>query len=115
MDSQDTTLSIGLQNIKEALIGSKFVTDMLLNRVDKNEDRITNCESGIAELRNNSNIADERITTIQRCLDNMSGDTRTIRNAVIGAIIASLIMGVTGLAISAFGTNKAGNTTTIVK
>lgn len=97
-----------LETIKESIIGHKFVVDNLLDRSDKIEIEMRSYQSQLQELRNNTVRTDERIASIQRYLDGMSHDIRTVRNSVVGAVIVAIVIGVSGVAVSTFSrTNTA--------
>jgi chromosome segregation ATPase len=95
-------LTTKLEAIRDSIVGFKFVTDSLLDRADKSESESANLRAELADLRNNTIRTDERIATIQRYLDTMSGDIRAVRNSVVGAVIAAVIIGVAGVAASSW-------------
>lgn len=89
-----------LQEIKESAIGFKYVTDALINRADKNESAINELRAVIARFENQNIRTDERIANIERYVDSMRNDIRSVRNAVVGSIIAATFIGIAGLAFA---------------
>lgn len=97
-----TLLTQKLQEIKESAIGFKYVTDALIDRADKNEGAINELRSIVAKFENQNIRTDERIANIERYIDAMRGDIRSVRNAVLGSVIAATLLGIAGLAIIGF-------------
>ena len=60
-------------------------------------------------FENNSIRIDERIANIERYIDAMRGDIRSVRNAVLGSVIAATLIGIAGLAI--IGLSERGRQT----
>lgn len=103
------SLTAKLELIKEATIGFKFVADDLQNRVEKLDLEIVVLRAAINRFENQSIRTDERIANIERYIDTMRGDIRSVRNAVLGSVIAATLIGIAGLAI--IGLSERGRQT----
>jgi hypothetical protein len=104
-----TDLTAKLELIKEATIGFKFVADDLQNRVEKLDVELAVLRAAINRFENHSIRTDERIANIERYIDTMRGDIRSVRNAVLGSVIAATLIGIAGLAI--IGLSERGRQT----
>ena len=89
-----------LEIIRDGIIGSKYITDSLLDRADKLENEIRTQQAQFQDLSRNTIRTDARIATIERYLDGMNSDIRTIRNSVVGAIVVAIVIGVASIALS---------------
>ena len=98
----DDRLRQQLESIKESIVGFKYMVDNAQDRLDKLERELLNSQSTIHDLKANVVRTDERIATIQKYLDGISGDIRSVRNSIVAAIIGALIIGTTGVALSTF-------------
>lgn len=88
-----------LEIIRELSIGFKHSIDNLRDDSDKTGSRIGLVEAKQHELSVLFSRADGRIATIEKSLDSMASDTRSIKNSVVGAIIVAIMIGIAGLAI----------------
>ena len=104
-----TDLTAKLELIKEATIGFKFVTEDLQHRVEKLDLEIAVLRAANNRFENNSIRIDERIANIERYIDAMRGDIRSVRNAVLGSVLAATLIGIAGLAI--IGLSERGRQT----
>ena len=104
-----TGLTAKLELIKEATIGFKFVAEDLQNRVEKLDIELAVLRAAINRFENQSIRTDERIANIERYIDTMRGDIRSVRNAVLGSVIAATLIGIAGLAI--IGLSERGRQT----
>jgi hypothetical protein len=94
-----TDLTAKLELIKEATIGFKFVAEDLQHRVEKLDIEQAVLRASINRFENQNIRTDERIANIERYIDAMRGDIRSVRNAVLGSVIAATLIGIAGLAI----------------
>lgn len=106
MTPEERLLSAKLEANRESIIGIKHVTDTLLDRVDKADTELNNMRVTIGRFENNSIRIDERIANIERYIDAMRGDIRSVRNAVVGSIIAATFIGIAGLAVTGLSVQK---------
>jgi hypothetical protein len=103
---EENMLATKLESIRDAIVGFKYVTDGLVDRADKTDVELANVRTTIGRFENNGIRSDERIANIERYIDAMRGDIRSVRNAVIGAIISATLIGIAGLAITSVSLQK---------
>lgn len=96
----EETLQLKLESIRDSVIGFKYVTDSLIERADKTELEVTNIRTSLGRFESNGVRIDERMANIERYIDSMRNDIRSVRNAVIGSMIAASLVGIAGLAIT---------------
>lgn len=103
---EENMLATKLESIRDANVGFKYVMDSLLDRADKTDVELANVRASVGRFENNGIRSDERIANIERYIDAMRGDIRSVRNAVVGAIISATLIGITGLAITGVSLQK---------
>jgi uncharacterized protein YoxC len=95
-------LASKLETIRDSIIGFKFATDALEARANKIELDLADCRSRVSDLSNTGIRVGEQLSVINKSMDIMSNDIRSVRNSVLSAIIGAMIIWVTGTAISTF-------------
>lgn len=93
-------LASKLEWIRDSITGFKFATQVLEDRADKVESELADCRSKIAELSNNAIGVEYQLSTNNKAMERMSTDIRSVRNSVLSAIIAAVIIWVAGTAFS---------------
>jgi len=68
-------------------------------RINKLEEALNIQRAEIANMQTNYIRSDERLQSIQKSLDTMHHDFRTIRNSIVASIIAAALIGAGGLVI----------------
>lgn len=68
-------------------------------RINKLEEALNIQRAEIANMQTNYIRSDERLQSIQKSLDTMHNDFRTIRNSIVASIIAAALIGAGGLVI----------------
>lgn len=106
MIAPEEILATKLESIRESIIEFKFATDALETRANKIETELVDCRSRIAELSNFGIRTSEQLGTINKSMDAMSADIRAVRNSVLSAIVAAMILWVSGTAFSTIYINR---------
>jgi RNA processing factor Prp31 len=106
---EESMLATKLESIKESIIGFKYVTDSLLDRADKTDLELANVRATLGRFESNGVRIDERMANIERYIDSMRNDIRSVRNAVIGSMIAATFIGIAGLAVTGLSLQKNQN------
>jgi hypothetical protein len=100
--TNEEQLAAKLESIRDSIIGSKFVIDVLETRANKTELELAECRSRISDLSNTGIRVGEQLAVINKSMDMMSEDIRSVRNSVLSAIIGAMIIWVAGTVVSTF-------------
>jgi predicted nucleic acid-binding Zn-ribbon protein len=95
-------LAIKLESIRDSIVGFKFATDALEIRANKMESDLAECRTRISDLSNTGIRVNEQLSVINKSMDTMSTDIRSVRNSVLSAIIGATIIWLIGTAASTF-------------
>lgn len=95
-------LAAKLEVIRDSIVGFKFAADALEIRANKIELELADFRSRISELSNSEIRVGSQLANINKSMDAMSSDIRSVRNSILSAIMGALIIWVTGTAISTF-------------
>jgi hypothetical protein len=95
-------LAIKLELIRDSIVGFKFATDALEIRANKMESDLAECRSRISDLSNTGIRVGEQLSVINKSMDVMSTDIRSVRNSVLSAIIGATFIWLVGTAVSTF-------------
>jgi hypothetical protein len=95
-------LTAKLEIIRDSIVGFKFATDALEIRANKIESDLAECRTRISDLSNTGIRVGEQLSVINKSMDAMSADIRSVRNSVLSAIIGATIIWLVGTAASTF-------------
>lgn len=98
----DQDLASKLELIRDSITEFKFDILALEKGSAKIESELADCRSRIAELSNSEIRVGSQLATINKSMDAMSIDIRAVRNSVLSAILAAVIVWIGGTAFSTF-------------
>jgi chromosome segregation ATPase len=99
VDAQDLIRN-KLETLKESIVEFKFAIDSLQDRANDVETEIDACQHKLDELKYASVLNGQIVSSIQNRLQNMDSDIRSVRNSILSAISAAVIIGVVGTALT---------------
>lgn len=88
-------------------IDLKYLVLAMENKVAQLDKDMARNTQSVSELQATAIRTDERIVVIQKYLNDMSADIRTVRNSILGAIVAATLIGIVGLATAQLNSNKS--------
>jgi hypothetical protein len=93
-------LASKLELIKDSIVGFKFAIEAMEKRADKFERELAECRSKVIDLSDSDIRSGAQLAVIETSMSTMSHDLRSVRNSVLGAILAAVITWVGGTALS---------------
>lgn len=98
-----------LQAVKDAMLESKYLTQNVVQQQKESREEIDRINSTLKVIETSVIRNDERIAVLYNNHQGMLASVRTIQNAVIAALVVSLLSGIGGLAFNSL--KQTPNTT----
>lgn len=95
-------LASKLELIRDSITGFKFAIEAMEKRADKFERELADCRAKVIDLSDSDIRAGAQLAVIESSMSAMSHDIRSVRNSVLGAILAAVIVWISGTALSTF-------------
>lgn len=91
-----------LQAVKDAMLESKYLTHNIVQQQKESREEVDRIKHTLKTIETSIIRNDERIAVLYNNHQGMLTSVRTIQNAVIAALVVSILSGIGGLAFNSF-------------